>query len=362
MKAGIITFHRAINYGAILQVLALHEAIKKLGCEVEVIDYRCKVIEDDYKNIRFNKNNIFKSVVNNAISYSTRKSKKDKFYEFGRKNLNLSSEFYSSNEELKKCNGNYDIFITGSDQVWDDKCVKFDEAYFLDFVKENEKKNSYAASFAFGELPLNLKDKYKERLEGFNNISVREEIGKKIFTELLNKEIEISLDPTLLLNQDEWSIFASESKIKDKYILIYSVHAPNKLFTFAEKLAERTGYKLIYINDSMQKKVNAKYIRGASPEEFLSLFKNAEYVLTNSFHGTVFGLIFNKQIMVELISKTQKVNYRSKNLMRLLGLENRILENLDEKWIDDKINYDEVNEILKIEREKSYNYLEKILK
>ena len=362
MKVAIITFHRAINYGAVLQVLALQESIMKLNHEATVIDYRCKAIEEDYKNIRLKKGVGLKSIVNNVISYPIRYKKKKEFYRFVEKNLNLSSSIYSSNAELIKSNDEYDIFITGSDQVWDDKCVKFDKAYFLDFVSESSKKNSYAASFSFGELPNDLKEEYRARLKDFNNISVREEVGKKIFGQLLNKNIVVSLDPTLLLNKEEWSKYATERLIEQKYILIYSVHAPNKLFKFAEELSNKTGFKLVNINDSWQRKVNAKYLRGISPSEYLSLFKNAQYILTNSFHGTVFSLIFNKKFMVELVSKTNKINHRSKHLLELLGLEDRILENIDGKWQDDDIDYKNVNCILEIERKKSIQYLENILK
>lgn len=361
MKVGIITFHRAINYGAVLQTLALQKTIEKFNVEVEVIDYRCKTIEDNYSNIRIKKNRIFKDSFNSILSYSIRKSKKDKFYKFNKKNLNLSKEVYYSNKNLKNANSIYDIFITGSDQVWDNKCVNFDSSYFLSFVDESRKKNSYAASFAFSKLPIELTEEYRKRLCNFENISVREEAGKSIFTNLLNRDISVDLDPTLLLDRNEWSLYAEDNFQKEKYILLYSVNKPKELFKYAEDISNKLGYKIIYINDSLKREVNAEYLRSVSPSEFISLFKNAEFILSNSFHGTVFSIIFEKNFLVEINSKNNKVNHRSKNLLELLDLENRILENKQYKdWINN-IDYSESKKILKHKRDESLNYLQNLL-
>lgn len=361
MKVGIITFHRAINFGAALQVLALQKTIENIGACVEVIDYRCEYIEKDYRNIRINKNNILKDIVNNVISYSIRKNKKNKFYDFNKKYLKLSNEIYYTKKDLEKANSEYDIFITGSDQVWDNKCAKFDSTYFLDFVDNKLKKNSYAASFAFAEIPNDLKDEYKRRLKDFNSISVREESGKKIFEELLMKDISVSLDPTLLLNKEEWDLFIPKKYNTEKYILIYTVNPPKNLYTYAKAISKKTGYKIINISDSFKKRGNTTYARGIDPGEFLALFKNAEIILTNSFHGTVFSIIFEKKFNVELTFSNNKINHRSENLLKLLSLENRIFENVDEKDWEKEISYCNVKKILNCKRNESIEYLKKLL-
>lgn len=360
MKIGILTFHRALNYGAVLQALALVKTAEKLGVDVEVIDYRCKRIEEDYKNIKVAKGSFVKDIINSILSYSIRKRKKKNFRRFCSDNLNLSNKVYYSNEELLEANNKYDAFITGSDQVWDNKCADFDKAYFLTFVSDSSKKNSYAASFAFGKIPEGLEDEYKKRLKDFNSISVREEKGKEIFSDILNKDIHIDLDPTLLLDKEEWISYTKENNEDEKYILIYTVNQPKELFSYAEKLSKESGYKLIYINDSLNKKVNAEYKRGISPSEFLTLFLNSEYVLTNSFHGTVFSIIYEKKFMVEINSKKNKINYRAKNLLSMLNLEDRILEK--NKDINNNIDYVYVKDKLDHEKKSSVKYLSSILR
>lgn len=363
MKVGILTFHRAINYGAVLQTLALQEAIQKLNCQVSVIDYLCPKIEYDYKILKINKKKILKDSIKLIINYSIKKRKAIAFNTFNKKFLNVSENSYKSIEELNAANSEYDLFITGSDQVWDNKCAGFDEAYFLTFVDDSKKKNSYAASYSFNEIPTELKGEYKRRLEDFNNISIREKSGQSIYEELLEKEVSISLDPTLLISDNEWKKYIKEPKIKGKYILLYNVNMPNKLFSIAMGLSDKLGYKIVYINDSLIKKINAEYRRGVCPGEFLGLFKNAEYVLTNSFHGTVFSVLFKKKFFVEMISKDGRTNYRSKNLLKDLNLEDRIIENIDINNIDTdtEINYDKSMEVLKKKREESISYLKKIL-
>lgn len=362
MKVGIMTFHRAINYGAILQVLALQKSIEKFNVEVEVIDYRCEKIEKDYSNIRIRKNTVLNDTINSVLSYPIRRKKKNNFLKFMNNNLNLSKEVYYSIDDLFKSNEFYDLFVTGSDQVWDNKCVNFDKAYFLSFVNEAKKKNSYAASFAFGELPSGTEEEYCNRLCDFENISVREDIGVSIFGKLLNREINVNLDPTLLLEKDEWTSYTNENAEKEKYILVYTVNAPKELLKYAENISNKLGCKIIYINDSFKKKAKAEYLRGASPSEFLTLFKNAEIVLTNSFHGTVFSIIFEKKFVVELNSKTNKVNHRSKHLLEFLKLEKRILENIkNDQWGND-IDYENVRLLLRNERKRAVIYLEELLK
>lgn len=361
MKLGIITFHRAINYGAVLQGLALQKALEKLNVDVDIVDYRCRAIEEDYKNIRYNKGTFAKDIINSILCYFVRKRKKNNFREFCNRNMNISNEAYYSKDDLIRANEIYDLFVTGSDQVWDNKCAKFDESYFLTFVDNPKKKNSYAASYAFGDIPQGLEDEYKNRLKDFNNISIREKGGQKIFQNLLKRDVHVDLDPTLLLSKDEWEKYLSKSTEVEKYILLYNVNVPKGLFEYAQRLSKELNCKIVYINDSFKKKVNAEYKKGIGPDEFLSLFANAEYVLTNSFHGTVFSIIFEKKFMVEVISKSNKVNHRSKNLLEALNLGDRICSNIDKDNWNKEINYIEVKDSLNKMRDESIKYLRSLV-
>ncbi len=360
MKVGIITFHRAINYGAVLQTYALNYAIKELGAKCNVIDYRCPKIEQDRKIIKkgLSIKEMFVLFLQSYINI--RKYKKfDKFIE---KNISITNRKFYNKSDLLELNKEYDEFISGSDQVWSIICTDFDKNYFLDFVEENNKKNSYAASFGFEKIPDEYANEYKHLLEKFNNISVREKQGIRIVEELLNRSAEISLDPTFLLNKTEWSKIAKEVSIKNKYVLLYLMEVNRDIIKFAENFAASKNYELVYINSGgIRNRINAKYIRTAGPDEYLGLFKNAEYIITNSFHGVAFSINFNKNFYVSLQKAKNAANSRLDNILDILNLKDRLI-NLKEVEISEKaINYEEVNNKIAENREKSLNYLRNII-
>lgn len=357
MKVGILTFHRAINYGAVLQTFALQKVLSRY-CECEVIDYRCKYIENLYKPFNISKDRFIRSLISTILKYRSRKIKMIKFYKFLDNNVKLSPSFNKS--DLKNIEDNYDVFITGSDQVWNNSCAGFDKTYFLDFVSDKRKKNSYAASFGFNKIPNHLEQEYFRLLQGYNNISVREKSGSVIIKCLLGRNVSVHIDPTFLLTKEEWQEYAYPIHQKKKYILLYSVLKPDKILDYATRLSRETGYKIIYINDSPIKKINAQYLRCSSPEEFLGLFNEAEYVITNSFHGTVFSIIFEKKFFAEVNSKG-KMNYRIIDLLEKIGLENRIITNYS-TISNELIDYKKVNKKIGLEKQKAFSYLKSIIR
>lgn len=359
MKVGILTFHRAVNYGAIFQAFALQKFMSRY-CECEIVDYRCRHIEAVYQPIGINRSNLIRSTVSTILKYRTRKLKMNTFNNFLHENVKLSSKSYSKSELANAANC-YDAFITGSDQVWNDSCAGFDKSFFLDFISDKGKKHSYAASFGFGEIPKQLKDEYRRLLTDYSNISTREESGAKIIKDLLKRDVLVHIDPTFLLTKTEWSKYAKPVDRNKKYILLYTVLKPSRIFELATSLSEATGCEIIYINDSPTKQLDATYMRGASPEEFLGLFSGAEYVITNSFHGTAFSIIFGKKFLAE-INSGGIVNHRVMNILRTLNLEERMIS--QETLIRDaekEIDYDEVLGRVEVERNKSAKYLKSII-
>lgn len=361
MKIGIITFHEAINFGAVLQTYALQKTVQKFNVECDIIDYKNDKFKIDYK--AFNKNNI--KGVNSFIkelSYLYIKSvKRSKFKKFINNNIQLS-KIVDSQNMLSKINNEYHKFITGSDQVWNLGCTNNDVNYFLDFVTCISKKNSYAASFGIAEIPNEQKDKYKKLLKSFNNISVREIQGAKIVKDLVNRDASVNLDPTLLLNKEEWSIVCNNiNSIKEDYILVYLMAHSDTIMRFAEDLSKKTACKIIHINSNIIKRASGKYIRTAGPSEFIKLFIEAKYIVTNSFHGTVFSINFNKNFFVELLPPPAKVNSRLENVMDLFDLRDREIINGKNDNILKNIDYREVNYILNNERKKSLEYLKSII-
>lgn len=360
MKIGILTFHRAVNYGAVLQAYALQKAIGGLGAKAEIIDYRNRYIESSYDPFSL-KGNKIKAIVKIALLGRIRSKKNRAFEHFSEKYMNLSAAHYEDSEALKKAEEQYDAFVTGSDQVWNTDCADFDPAYFLTFVKDQKKKNSYAASFGFTAIPEGYVPEYKKRLSGYRNISVREESGKQIVKQATGREVPVVLDPTLLLTEKDWSAVANDVPQKG-YILVYTVLYSDGLLDYARKLSKEKGLPVLYLNDKSFENRDITYIRGASPEDFLGYFRHADYVVTNSFHGTVFSAIFKRpfvsEIRVEKEGKPCK-NERSEQLLYSLGIPRRILS--DQTDIDEPIDWEPAETALDTMRWQSFEYLNMIV-
>lgn len=356
MKVGILTFHKAVNYGAILQAYALHKALENEQIDNEIVDYTNNKIDNNYK--LFTHKSMKRFISDICYSYIKIK-KKRKFNCFMREHIKLSKEC-KSYEDLKKIDNEYDAFITGSDQVWNYKHTGMDKGYFLNFTSENRKKNSYAASFGIDEIPKEQKEEYYEMLKDFNNISVRENGGKKIIKDLLQKECSVNIDPSFLIPKEEWRRILKKPKEKD-YILIFVMQKNKTIFEFAEKLAKEKNLEIIYISDSFKKRIKGKYKYTLSPTEWLGYFFNAKYIITNSFHGLAFSLILNKNFFVELQKPPATGNARLEQLIELFKVQDRKIINGRNENINSDINWGYINNIIESEKNKSLLYLEAII-
>ena len=357
-KVGIITFHRALNYGAVLQTYALVEKLKNMSpstVQIEVIDYRNDEIEKNRKI----KQKIKKGTIKNFIKAGYTIIKTRKFNKFILKNIQLSKLKYNK-KNLDIINNEYDSVIVGSDQIWNYKITNSDYTYLLDFNLPRHKKNSYAASMGICELSDTQKSKYYEMINNFNNISVREnDCMEFLKNDLSINLVNVHLDPTLLLTSNDWRKFVTNNKKYNKYILVYNVPKTDLLYKKAYELANKTGLKIIAIPNGISPK-NCKIIR-PGVEEFLNLFANAEYIITNSFHGTVFSIQFHKKFMVEL-RKDGVGNDRINTLLNVCKLKKRVLSNNNIDSIQDNIDWNTVDNLLEIEKNKSIQYLNNIIK
>ena len=359
MKIGIITFQNAVNYGAVLQTYALQHTIEKSGGNSEIINYQCKKI--NYMYDPFPQTTNIRKVLSNIIWYKKKKKKKLAFENFEKKYLKVTDKKYYNKENLEETNAMFDIFISGSDQVWRAESTDFDTTYFLDFVKDNNKKYSYAASFGSDKIEDKYIEKYRHLLKGYKELSVREEQGQVIIENLLHRESRVDLDPTFLVDKDEWKKIEKKPEEKEKYIILFIIRKSEKIFRFAENLAKEKGYKLIYISNDRKKDVDATYIGGISPEEWLGYIDNAEYIVTNSFHGVAFSIIFNKKFFLELQPYPAKANSRLENIMDMFSLRNREILNGKNDYINEEIDYKSVEKLIQDRRSLSIEYLEKII-
>lgn len=351
MRIGILTFQNTSNYGATLQAYALQESIKKEGVDCKIIDYHEKKIKSRSPIVSKINASIRKFLVNISGGKKRNAAFKDA-------NFDLSNAY--TDETIAQANSEFDKFVVGSDQVWNIKLIKGNMRYFLDFVNDDEKKNSYAASIGATSLVEDGKEAMKKALASFKGeISVREETAKKLLSYELGIESTVVLDPTLLLTKDEWEKVAAPKTLKKKYVLVYQMGRSKSLIRVAKKEAKRIGAQLISIKPPLDNLVAGKNIFGAGPGEFVRLFMDAEKVFTNSFHGTVFSINFNKEFYVELL-KMGNVNSRLTDVLKAFDLCDRIIK--DEILPDGRIDYKKVNGLLDEKRDRSYEVIREILK
>lgn len=354
MKIGILTFHRASNYGAVLQAYALTEVLRDMGADAEIVDYECPEVE-----MCHHPRNLFKreSLPSALIHYYGKQKKYRNFEGFRQRNLHLSRR-YTRDNIADSCAA-YDLFISGSDQVWSKKYSGMDTTYLLDFEKDHAKKYSYAASFGFTEFPDGTQDVYAGLLKDFQAVSVREQSAVDLLRSRCGLEAFLSLDPTLLLDVSKWARLAKKPALDKKYILIYRVQPPIHLIEYAKQLSAETGYEIVYLNSSYTDHKELNHARFSTPEEFVGWFANAEYVLTNSFHGTAFSIIFQRNLVVELQTKLS-TNTRSRDLLAVCGLQHRILPDPFSGFKPEKIDWNSVAEKLGAEKARSIAYLKQL--
>lgn len=360
-KIDIITFHNAYNYGAFLQAYALQKVLKEKENVVEFIDYEQKKITNNYKILKIDKNNILKSCLANFFFFSKRFRRNKKFRRAIKQNFLLSKKYHTE-QELKQNPPKADVYITGSDQVWNIGITGgLKDAYTLNFGDPRIKRISYAASM--GKCIEEEKEQYKQKLDRLNAIAVREEEAKQYLENIINKDIQVTLDPTLLIETKEWnSCLKQVKKDKEQYILAYNVQKSTEFYKIVNYLAKQTNLKIYYFDErNMYYKGDTKNVCTAGPFEFIELIKEAKYIVTTSFHATVFSILFQKKFFVIPHTKT---GGRVTNLLKKLNVENRICENFEKfKDIDYdfETKYDLVNSILEKERKKSLDYLDKAI-
>jgi len=373
------------NYGAVLQAYALQETIKKLGHNTEFINFIPKYsIKEILKkmNGRINEGNFLNMVLKISSKYISSKLHKKQnilrnknFESFRSEHLSFSKKTYRNEKELIGTKENYDIYIVGSDQVWNPGAgFKRLVVYLLSFVSDT-KKISYAASVS-KKIPDEFKETYSNMLKDFDHISVRELNGKEQIKQLTDKNIEIVLDPTLLLSKNEWKIISKkpENIPNYKYIFVYDLYRSNEIILGLSEFAKKSGLKIInYTPNDIYKKIKYRQVSDSfyecGPSEFLWYLENSKYVVTSSFHGTVFSLLFEKPFYAVTPDTGYKggnaFNSRLTDLLNTVGLKNRIISNpskLSDMLFDEDIDWKKVNENLNLEKEKSLNFLKNALK
>lgn len=354
MKIGIMTFQETTNYGALLQATALQITLSQLGAESEIIRYRCdEIVKRELPE------SIFKhGIIHAPISFlagCVQKRKYKMLEGFKAKYCKISEKEYSS-KDISLSQTEYDRFLVGSDIVWELNVTGGDTAFYLDFLDEKSRKYAFSSSFGYNQIPERYVEVSRKLLSDFTSISVRETEGAQIIKELLNQEVPVTADPTLLLTGEQWRQYEQKyPKLREKgYILVYfDDHAGNAL-SFAKKLANKYSLPIVLIRSSLRNIKSVKTIRDASVEQFLWLVDNAKYVVTGSYHGVLYAINFNTDFYYVNRAHTGRIN----TIIDKSGITNR---NIMEEQIDyDGINWLVVNQTVAAYRNQSISYLKEI--
>lgn len=338
MKICTMTCHHVYNYGATLQAFALQHYLESLGHDVEIIDYRLPSHRRyDWSFIYpvgrlYNLTQKFPFLKWPVCLYRNRKylktwRRKKSFDNFDISYLHITENTYRTTEELQNNPPKADIYIAGSDQIWNTDTINGHmPGYYLDFGDKETKRISYAASFGISEIDNECKAFVKEEVGKLNAISVREKSGAKILGQLAFENVDVVCDPVFLLSKAEWQKMARQSKSynlkKNSYILLYDFIGDEQVEIFCKQLSKETGKLIVSVNDFESRHYADMNINDASPLEFMSLIDNAACVIANSFHATAFSVIFEKDFYTFSLM-TQRNSSRMSDFMSLVGLRNR---------------------------------------
>ena len=313
-RIGVITFHNYDNYGAILQSYALQKKLRELGTYPEIIDYSCQYISNPFRLINLKEKGLFNYIYGaiGHICYIPRRRKCNQF----RKHMKYS--------------------------------------------EKGKKKCSYAASIGEHIPPEQFRNDYSRLLNDFDEILVREDYGADIVNELTGKKPEVVCDPTLLLTADEWNKLLKEPKIRGKYILVYQLGINPEIVNFARRLKKETGYRIVYIPFPLVGLLKCRCEITVGPAEWMGLFKNAEYVISDSFHGVVFSLLFNRKFFAK--ADGHHKNRRVEQLLKLVNLSDRTMNDVSDEQLTEEIDFTYANEQIANFRNFSLHKLSEMVK
>lgn len=358
MKIGILTFHRADNFGAALQTFALQTFLKEKGYNTFVIDYRCKKIEEVYyilnPIILFNRRNVFKAVqtyVKNLLRYKEMHEKHKKYDFFRHKYLHLTKSYHEIKNVL-----DFDAYIAGSDQIWNFALLGgINRYYLLDFpIKKGSLKISFSASSELVAFSLfkNHKDQITKCLNNFDFISVRESFLQQELKKYTNNKVCVTLDPTFLIRKEVYDKILIRP-LENKYILIYHMAETNEAFELAKQIAKDSKINdIIQIHASFESPQGVNHRRNLGPLEILGYIKYANSIVTNSFHGAALSIILEKNFWVINTYKSSRL----KSLLINAGLGSRYIKTISDYKCQD-IDYESVKLSLRPAIEYSKQFL-----
>lgn len=371
-RIALVSVHNDPNYGSALQAYALAYAIKREGYECEYLNYTPAPSHNSLKTrvkavvkSLLIKIGILKEAKSEYSYWRTPefKCQKQLFEDFHEKRIPCSSRFYDPTT-IKEANRQYDCFLVGSDQTWSPYVtIQKNNINFLDFVEAGKIKGSYAPSLGTCNLKEEYVEKLKEKISDFAFLSCREKQNAEFLSNCLGRKVHHVLDPTLLLNREEWLQVSESIKMPEKYILCYVLGTKQRIASYAENLSIKESIPVYFIVSRPEYLSKTNALNNVTPGQFITLISNASYVITDSFHGSLFSINFQRQFYVftkrEESSKTND-NDRIGDLLSILGLSDRLIkDSYDIK--NREISYKDVYRKVDIFRQSSLSYLSNML-
>ncbi len=366
-RIGIATIHKSSNFGGSLQAYALYKYLESQGHSVEIIDLLRPVHErfiydsryKPYRSTRYSFKNRLREAVKKMLGYKDRRGfaseiSEQRFNDFF-KDIKYSKE-YRKIRYIYKDAPEYDVYVSGSDQLWSPMHPFCIEPFFLTFAPEGSKKISYATSIGVTELTDREKADFKKWLASYEAISVREAEGKQLLDSFIkDKNIEVVADPTFLLDIEDWKSLAIAPDIKENYILLFSLTNTKPLVDFAIRMSKESGKKLVILKGPNLDADSPDYIldNNIGPREFLGYFDNADMIITDSFHGSVFSMLMGAKNFFSYIQPVSKTGSRITNLLKTVEEPNHLLpsdlaksyKELDSEKIDKAALYDRIAKV-----------------
>ena len=370
-RVGILTMHRVQNFGSVLQTYALFHRINLLGYSCEIIDYQYPNLYHKSLGIQKSPKSFLCRLLQRGLFYLLYRNtiQKSRFNAFVKKYL-IFSKYYETKDEIFNNPPKYDIYLTGSDQVWNPVCMKGDPVFFFAFADQEACKISYASSFAISKIPIQYHGVYKKYLSDYCRVSVREDSGAEIIKALTGLDSKVVCDPTLLLTKRDYELIGegSQLQVKGEYILVYALtYAYNpypQIDKVVQKVKRQLGLPVIYLqSNSIEHYHLGRSVTSAGPCEFISLLMNARFVVTSSFHGTAFALNFGVPFYAITPARTVS-DSRIMSLLKIVGLEDRgiSVEEQLPRTFNIEIDFHIPHAKLKHYRDSSLNFLRESLK
>lgn len=355
MRLGIITWHYLDNYGSMLQTYAMTKIFEKYNFDVSIINYR----NGSKKGLLYNLLRDLKYMLPYQNNTSNNRKKNGHLF---RKKYFKETKMFSNNSELINYHFDYDVYVCGSDQIWSP--TRFDDSYYLNFVSNDSKKIAYAPSVTIDKYSEEQARRVKDYLRTFKAVSLREEKGSEIIKKISGTKYPTVLDPTLLLTKTEWNkLVTNQFNITD-YILCYFIGNDDKYKESVYKYAEITNKKIVNIVITANHNFGDVIIKDAGPEEFLELVNKCHTFLTDSFHGVLFAINYQKKFYAYKRFKdndTNSQNARVENILTKLDLMDRFIDENYDFSKQSELDYKKISKLLDKQKQLSFSYLNNAL-